>query len=650
MTTAYPTLFSEFRLKNVALRNRIVMLPHVTFYGDPGFAPSERHRHYYVERARGGVGLIVTESQFVHASSAVHGCVNASNADGMRLWKPAIESVHGYGAAFFAQITHHSIQGVSSDSYLPLIAPSAIPDATVREIPKAADRTDMDMLRDAYRTSAGNVRSVGFDGVELKVGHDGILRAFLSPYFNRRTDEFGGSRENRLRYVIEVLQAVRAEVGDDFPLGIRFCMDECIPGGYTFEDGLWYAGALSQSGLIDYISTDMGTWMSVDAQVPPMTTPQGFARDLIRQVKAAVSIPVIAFGRIKNPRDAEIALALGEADLIGMTRQLITDPEWADKARTGREAEIRPCVACNQECVGRLIKSQPIGCVHNPAAGHEQTLGISTLTPASTPKRVVIIGGGVMGLKAAEIAALRGHHVTLIEKNDQPGGQVMIAAAAPGHGEWGEIAIHLIAQVKRLGVNALTGTSATAEVVLALNPDAVVVATGSSAAPPPFARKGTLPVFNEWQMMQSESPCDARVLLLDLGVRFEGAALAETLVEWRNQVTWIAPTPTIGFEIDPPTLIPLRRRLAAHGVILVPENTVIETYDDSVLTLNVFTGDVKPISGFDALVIAGNKMANNALYHELQGKVSALYQGGDCIAPRNVAIAIREGDRIGRMI
>ncbi|MDX2160306.1 MAG: FAD-dependent oxidoreductase [bacterium] len=650
LSTPYPALFSAFRLKNVTLRNRIVMLPHVTFYGGHNFTPSARHHYYYAERAKGGVGLIVTESQFVHASSAVHGCVDASSLDGMRLWQPTIAAVHEHGAAFFAQITHHSIQGASADSYLPLIAPSAIPDATVREVPKAADRGDMDMIRDAYRAAAGNVRSVGFDGVELKVGHDGILRAFMSPYFNRRSDEYGGSRENRLRYVIEVLRAVRAEVGEDYPVGIRFCMDECIPGGYTFEDGLWYAGALAESGLIDYLSSDLGTWMSVDAQVPPMSTPQMFMRDHIRQLKAAVSIPVIAFGRIKHPHDAESMLAQRDADLIGMTRQLIADPEWANKARTGRTAEIRPCVACNQECVGRLVKNQPIGCVHNPAAGHEETLGIGTLSAAPATKRVLVIGGGVMGLKAAETAALRGHQVILIEQNEQLGGQVAIAARAPGHEEWGEIAAHLIAQIARLDVQVMTNTPATVDTVAAFTPDAVIVATGSRLAPLPFAQKGALTLLDEWQVMQGDDPWDERVLLLDLGVRFEGAALAETLVARRNQVTWIAPTPTVGFEIDPPTLIPLRRRLAAHGAALIPETTVIETDDDAVLTLNVFTGDVKPLAGFDSLVIAGNKLSNNGLIDALRPHVAAVYAGGDCVAPRHVAIAIREGDRLGRTV
>jgi mycofactocin system FadH/OYE family oxidoreductase 2 len=650
MTFPYPHLFSPFTLNHVTLRNRVVMLPHVTFYGGPGFTPSERHACYYAERARGGVGLIVTESQFVHPSSAVHGCVDASNLDGMRLWRPAIESVHEHGAALFAQITHHSIQGASSDSYLPLIAPSAIPDATVRDIPKAADRADLDMIREAFRTSAANVRAVGFDGVELKVGHDGILRAFLSPYFNRRSDEYGGSRENRLRYVIEVLQAVRAEVGDDYPVGIRFCMDECIPGGYTFEDGLWYAAALSQTGLIDYLSADMGTWMSVDAQVPPMTTPQMVARDQIRQVKEAVTIPVIAFGRIKDPALAEDLLATGGADLIGMARQLIADPDWANKAQAGRAETIRPCVACNQECVGRLVRNQPIGCVHNPAAGHEKTLGSGTLTAASSARHIVVIGGGVMGLKAAETAALRGHHVTLIEQSPRLGGQVIIAAQAPGHAEWGQIANHLIMQIERLGVRVHLNTTATVESVLALQPDAVIVATGSQPAPPPFARKGSLPALDEWQFMSGDSPSNQRVALLDLGVRFEAAALVETLVARGNQVTWIAPTFFVGAEVDPPTLIPLRRRLAQHGVVMLPEHIVIEVYDDALLTLNVITGQVTPLAGIDALVIAGNKQADNALVDALRPYGAEVYAGGDCVAPRHVAIAIREGDRLGRSV
>ncbi len=650
MSTSFNHLFSPFDLNGLRLENRLVMLPHMTFYGTKERTPSERHHYYYLERARGGVGLIITESQYVHESSAVENGVDAANRAGMLLWRETIDRVHDFGTRMFAQLTHHGIQGAASDSYLPLLSPSAIPDATVRETPKAMDADDMREVIDSFRAAVGNARAAGFDGVELKVGHDGMLRAFLSPYFNRRQDEYGGTRENRIRFVLDVLRAVRAEIGRDTVLGIRFCMHEQIPGGYTLEDAQWYSRAFGQSGLLDYISSDMGTWMSVDFQVPPMSVPQGFAREAFASIKAHSALPVIAFGRIKDPVMAEDILAQGHADLIGMARQLIADPEFAHKVREGRLEDIRPCVACNQECVGRLVRSQPIGCVHNPAAGHEKALGTMTLTRTPTPKKVVVVGGGPTGLKAAEVAAMRGHQVTLMEKGPTLGGQVAYAAKAPGHHEWGEIVTHLAGRLVRLGVRICLNTTATPESLASEAPDAVVIAAGAGPGPLPFAVKGAMPVYTEWQILAEDATQLARVALLDMGVRFEAAALAETLAARGSQVTWIAPTFTVGAEIEPTSLIPLRRRLAEHGTVCLPETIILEVYDDTVLTLNVLTGQVQPLGSFDAVVIVGNKMSENALLAAVKAQFSEVYTGGDCVAPRHVAIAIREGEKIGRAL
>jgi NADPH-dependent 2,4-dienoyl-CoA reductase/sulfur reductase-like enzyme len=253
-------------------------------------------------------------------------------------------------------------------------------------------------------------------------------------------------------------------------------------------------------------------------------------------------------------------------------------------------------------------------------------------------------------LKAAEVAAVRGHRVTLIEKAGELGGQVVFAAQAPDHDEWGEIVRYLARRIAALEVDVHLNTTATLETLSALAPDVVVIATGSAAGPPPFAIKGSLPVYDEWAVMCGDGPREQRVVLLDMGVRHEGAALAETLASYGNDVTWIASTLTVPAEIDGPSMVPLHRKLAQAGIKRLPETMILEAYDDAVLTLNILSGQVAPLDGVDAVVIAGNKVSRNTLYEQVKGHVDEVHQGGDSIAPRHVAIAIREGERIGRAI
>jgi mycofactocin system FadH/OYE family oxidoreductase 2 len=631
------------------LRNRAVMLPHVTMYAGEDRRPSKRQRHYYLERARGGVGLIVTESQYIHASGGASTTVDASNRAGMLAWRDTIEGVHEEGARIFAQLTHHGGQTFSHATRLPLWGPSPVADPAIGEIPHVVDHDELQEVVEAFATAAANARAAGFDGVELKIGHDGILRAFLSPYWNRRDDEYGGDVEGRMRLALEVIAAVRAAIGDDLALGVRLCLDEGIPGGYGLADALGFARTFAATGHLDYLSADMGTWMRVDLQIPPMTWPEGYALNAAAELRAAAHLPVIAFGRLKRPAQAEEALARGAADLIGFARQLIADPDWAVKAASGRESEIRPCVACNQLCVGNIARNLPIGCVHNPAAGHEEHLGNLTLHPAASPRRIFIVGGGPAGLKAAETAARRGHRVTLLERGATLGGQVRLAATAPGHGEWGEITAHLAAEVERLGVEVLVGIEATPEMILAAQPDAVVVATGSTPAPPPFAATAGTLVLSDPDVLSGEGPRGQEVLLLDLGVRFQGAALVETLADRGNRVRWVAPAPFVGIEIDPSTLPDLRRRIARLGVVCTPEHTVVEAEPKVATLLNVVTGELLQVRA-EVIVVAGNRRATDDLVAALKGRVPELHIVGDSVAPRTVSIAIYEGDRAGRAL
>ncbi len=643
-TSAFPRLFEPFRLRGIEVPNRIVCLAHVTFFAEHG-RPSARHRHYYEERARGGAGLIVTESQIVHRTGGHGKCVFADR-DGLLAWGETIRAVHSHGARFFAQLTHHGAEAFSADTLLPLWGPSAVADPAVGEIPKEMTRAEIREAQDAYRQSAAHAVEAGFDGVELKVGHDGLLRMFLSPFYNHRSDEYGhGSAEDRLRFVLETLRGVRDEIGD-VPLGIRFCLDEKLPGGYGLDEGVALAQAIAEAGVIDYLSADLGTWTSVEAQVAPEGVPEGYADGATAAARRATGLPTVAFGRIVSPGHASDLLERGAADLIGMARQLLADPEWPRKVAEGRADEIRPCVHCNQECVGRLIRELPISCVHNPAAGREERLGRTTLRRASTRRRIIVAGGGPAGLKAAEIAGERGHAVVLFERERTLGGQVALAASVPHHDEWGEITSALARRVTALGVDIRLGVEASPELIDAERSDLVVVATGSGPGTPPFVSDG-VPVFDEWQVLASHGPTQQRVVLLDLGVRAEGATIAESLAEQGNEVDWVAPTPSVGFGLDPGTLAIVLPRLTGAGVRRIPETTIIAAGDGQVRLLNVLDKTVRLLEA-DAVVIAGNKRARSTLADQLAQRGTEVISVGDCVAPRHVAIAIYEGEIAGR--
>ena len=341
------------------------------------------------------------------------------------------------------------------------------------------------------------------DGVEIHSGYGGyLLASFLSPFSNFREDEYGGSLENRVRIVLRVIEAVRDEVGPDYLLGINLQGHDFSPHGLEAQDAQQIAKTVERTGAVDYICVKAATYFEANQNVPDMQHPKLISASLAEAVKQAVSIPVIAVGRINEPADAVSVLVNGQADLVAMTRQQIADPETVNKMREGRLDDIRRCIGCNQGCIDRLFKMTNATCVHNPAAGYELELGIGTLKQAASPKRVVVVGAGPAGLKAAEIAARAGHDVTLIERRHRVGGQLRLAASVGGREEIGGVTTYLETQVKKLGVNVRCGWAATAEEVRALDPDHVIVAP---ARPPGPTSSATSPAANSRRRVSTAS-------------------------------------------------------------------------------------------------------------------------------------------------
>ncbi len=460
----FPHLFSPFTIGRVTVANRISFSAHLTNLAAEGL-PTERLTDYLVARARGGTGLIITEEQSVHPTDrAYEHLIEAFRPEVLPLYRRLTGAVHAYDTRIFAQLNHNGQQCSGSLSRLPVWAPSPIPDVLYREVPKAMEPEDIREVIEHFALSAVHVREGGFDGVELQFGHSSLARQFMSPLTNFRSDEYGGELENRLRFPLELIAAVRKALGSDFTLGVRLCADELIPGGLTLEDTKGIAERLQAPGQLDFFNLTLATFYNLYLVGGPMHMPLGYAVPLAAGIKEVSTLPVFATGRINDPAMAERVLAEGQADMIGVVRGQIADPDFVRKAKEERTEEIRYCIACNQNCYGRVGLNKTIGCVQNPSVGCEATEGERHLRPALRKKRVMVVGGGPAGMWAAKIATLRGHEVTLYEKGAELGGQVLLAAKGAGRDEFGVLARNERKQLARLEVPVEYGVDVSADV------------------------------------------------------------------------------------------------------------------------------------------------------------------------------------------
>jgi mycofactocin system FadH/OYE family oxidoreductase 2 len=644
-------LFSPLKIGRVTVPNRISFSAHLTNLAENNL-PSERHAYYLAERARGGAGLIITEEQSVHPTDhAYEKLIDAWKPETVPGYRRICRAVHEFETKIFAQLNHNGGQGDGSYSRRPVWGPSPVADFMFREVPKEMEIEDIREVVAYFQRAAANVREGGFDGVELQVGHSSLIRQFLSPLTNLRRDDYGGSPENRLRFALEVIGAVRETVGADYTLGVRLCADEMVPGGLTLEDTKKIAQAFEASGKLDFIDLTLGTFYNLYLVGATMHTPLGYTIPLAAGIKSVVSLPVFCTGRINDPVMAERVLADGQADMIGMVRAQICDPEMANKAKEGRLEEIRYCVADNQGCYGRVGLNKDIGCIQNPNIGREKTQGAGSLKPAPVKKKVLIVGGGPAGLRAAETAARRGHTVTLYEKADKLGGQVNIAVLGAGREEFGAVIRNSENILKTLPVTIILNREVNADFVLKQQPDVVIVAAGSVPKECPLPGAEGPGIFNVWQALLNEPSVGKRVLFIDGDGHHQATATAELLAERGRQVHIVTSSPTIGSELGPTQDQYLsHQRLAQKGVTFTPDFAVVEIKGLEVRGLNFYSNEWMTFSDHDSVVYALGNRVEDGLYNALKGRVRELYRIGDCVAPRKIDMAILEGDRVGRMI
>lgn len=651
----FQNLFTPQKLGSVEVKNRISFQPHLTNLA-VGNLPSERQMYYWGERAKGGAGLIITEELTVHPTDmAYEKLIDVYHKEVVPGFRKITDYSHQYEAKIFAQLNHNGQQGDGSLSRLPVWAPSPVPDVLFRETPKAMEPEDIEEVARYFALSAEHVRQGGFDGVELQFGHSSLARQFLSPLTNLRQDEFGGSLENRMRAPLMFISAVRRAVGPDYPLGIRMCADEMIPGGLDLAQVQEICAAFEGSGLIDFMDLSIGTFYNLYLVEGSMHTPLGYTIPLAAGVREKLKIPVFCTGRINDPVMAEKVLAAGQADMIGMCRALICDPMMPKKAEEGRLEDIRYCIACNQGCIGRIGMNKSIGCVQNPAVGREGEWGEGTLKKAAVKKKVMVVGGGPGGLWAAKMAGRRGHDVTLCDRNDSLGGQVLTAMKGAGRDEFGVIARNEKEQLEKAGVKVDLGVEVTAEEVLQSGAEAVVIATGSRPKAHPVGGADGPSVHNVWQVLNQEVEIGNKVCLIDYDGHHRATATAEFLADQGKEVHIICSSLFIGAELGPTQDLYLsRQRLLGKGVSFTPDIAVMEVSGEpgakTVKGFNVYSNVWDEWTGYDSIVLAMGQEVDDDLYFALKDKVKELHRIGDCVSPRKVDMAIWEGHKVGRTI
>lgn len=663
----YPTLFSPLALGPKRARNRSWMSAHATLLVKDHLF-TDAHIAYYEERARNGVAVITMEAMAVHPTSLPYrGKALAYDDRMVPQYARIAEAVHRHGALILAQPWHRGRETNSVASGHPVWAPSAVPCSVYREMPHVMTAADIGAIVEGYRLAARHARAGGLDGVEVHaLAHGYLLNQFLSPATNHRRDAFGGSIENRLRIVVEILQATRAEIGDDLVMGVRLNGDDGHEGGLGPDEWADIAGRLEAAARLDYVSVSQGTYLNRMLIYPAAPVAHGYQMAATRRVKQAVRAPVVGVGRIVSPAEAETHLAAGDCDFIAMARALIADPEWVAKAERGDDAAIRPCVGANW-CMSAIFAQAPIACIHNPAAGNESELGAGTLRPAARRRRVAVAGGGPAGLRAALTAAQRGHDVTLFERDDAFGGQVRLWAQAPSRGELLGIVAWLERQLAATSARLRLGTEATPDLLAAEGYEAVVLATGASGirhgwsplhparwSGPPLPGADLPHVWSYLDLLRERPRLGRDVLLFDgLGGR-QAAVTAEVLASAGHRVafvTWLGqPSPDLAASRDWAKVHGMLRRM---GVTFTVDTELTRIEPGRVTLRDLYTGAESVRAPVDAVVLVLGASAEDALFHALAPRRAEgleLHLIGDALAPRRVDAAIREGELAGRAV
>jgi len=660
---SFPHVFEPLQLRLRTLRSRINFGAHTANMAEDGL-PGERHIGYYRERALGGVGMIVVEPVPVHRTAVLtRGNFRAGDDSIIEPFRRLVDACRdaGPGVVMIQQLYHVGQHGDADNSFAPNWSPSGLPsyhdadgshEMTVAEIEEAIE---------AFVAAAGRAQAAGFDGIEIFAAYHALVDQFWTPWSNRRTDEWGATAEDRMRFSARILAGIRERCGDDFIVGLAINVDPeaeaSLPLAEIAEIVRWH----DERRLMDYVTCGTGSYFEFHKIMPTSLYEQGLGVPFAAELKRVVTYALVqAESHIRTPEAAEAVLAAGQADMVSIVRGQIADPHLVAKARAGRADEVRPCISCNQLFWGRRSRDYWISCLVNPSAGRESEWGGDRFEPAAAPRSVLVVGGGPAGLETARVAAERGHRVTLVEATGRLGGQFRLAGLQPSRGQITDLLAWYGRELERLRVHVELDTEPDAAGVRARAADLVVLATGSRPPVAGFQRAlpnvDRLPGVDDPSAMSIQAVMDGavvpghRVVVLDDLGDWRGLGTALHLAERGHDVTIVTAAPVVaGGLFHSAADVPLRRRYAEAGGHSMTGTTVLGWRPGTATIRDASSGVTSEIPA-DSLVIAETAVAVTGLAAALAAADIPFHAVGDCVAPRRASLAFYEGRELGRRL